>query len=77
MRLRVIMFCVFVYNEKAVRMVFDGRRTHETATVVRVVWRPWHERTAAAEYPPLWHKPFIVSAQRYCCYGAKLIALAL
>ena len=47
MRLRVIMFCVFVYNEKAVRMAFDGRRTHEMPTVVRVVWRPWHERTAA------------------------------
>jgi len=37
MRLRVIMFCVFIYNEKAVRMAFGGRGTHEMPTIVRVV----------------------------------------
>ena len=40
MQLRVIMFCVFIYNEKAVSMAFGGRRTHEMATVVRMRWRP-------------------------------------
>ena len=37
MRLRVIMFCVFVYNEKAVSIAFGGRGTHEMPAVERVV----------------------------------------